>query len=82
MEKINVEANTVEMDKILAALENMEDEQQAVELLREFNEKSAELKNLLLNKDPSLDHNIWKMECDLANREFGRIIKKILGPDQ
>ena len=79
MDKINVETDTAKIDEVLAALEEMEDEKLAVELLKEFNEKSADLKALLLNKDPNLDHNIWKMECDLANRDLGRVIKKILG---
>ena len=79
MDKINVETDTAKIDEVLAALEEMEDEKLAVELLKEFNEKSADLKTLLLNKDPNLDHNIWKMECDLANRDLGRVIEKILG---
>ena len=78
MDKINVETDTAKIDEVLAALEEMEDEKLAVELLKEFNEKSADLKTLLLNKDPNLDHNIWKMECDLANRDLGRVIEKIL----
>jgi len=81
MNKIDVQADTEKMDKVLNALEEMDDEKLAVQLLKEFNEKSADLKALLLNKDPNLDHNIWKMECDLANRDLDRVIKKILASE-
>ena len=69
------------MTKIMDILESMADEELAVELLREFNEKSAELKTLLLNNDSNLNHNIWKMECDLANRELKRVVEKIMEQD-
>ena len=82
MSKINVQTDTEKMNLVMQALEEMKDQARAVALLRDFNEKSADLKSLLMNKDPNLDHNIWKMECDLANRDLSRVIEKILGSEK
>ena len=66
-----------EHEEILEILEFMEDEQRAVRLLKEFNDKTAALGKLLLNRDQSLDHNQWKELCDKAKAEVDQLIKEI-----
>lgn len=66
-----------EIERILEKLENLENEQLAVELLREFNLASSELGKLLLNLDQSLTHEEWKKRCDDAQLKLNSIIKKI-----
>ncbi|MBP9681393.1 MAG: hypothetical protein KBD76_08305 [Bacteriovorax sp.] len=66
-----------EIERILEKLENLENEQLAVELLREFNLASSELGKLLLNLDQSLTHEEWKKRCDKAQQKLNSIIKKI-----
>lgn len=66
-----------DLNKILEKLENLEDEELAVELLRDFNNASKKLGKLLLNLDQSLTHEQWKKECDLAKLDLEAIVKKI-----
>jgi hypothetical protein len=66
-----------EIERILEKLENLENEQLAVELLREFNLASSELGKLLLNLDQSLTHEEWKERCGKAQQKLNSIIKKI-----
>ena len=49
----------------------------AVKLLKEFNDQSRSLGLLLMNRDPSLDHEKWKQECDDAQRELDKLVKTI-----
>ncbi len=69
--------DTNEIDEIMEILENFEDEELAVRLLKEFNEKTARLGKLLMNLDKSLSHEDWKSQCDLAKKEIDNIVKKI-----
>ncbi len=66
-----------EIDRILEILENLEDEELAVSLLKEFNLASSELGRLLLNLDGTLTHDEWKIRCDHAKIELDNIVKKI-----
>lgn len=66
-----------EIERILEKLENLEDEELAVELLKEFNRASSELGKLLLNLDNSLTHDEWKNLCDKAQSSLDQIVKKI-----
>lgn len=66
-----------EVNAILEKLENLDDEAMAVNLLKEFNLASSRLGKLLLNLDNSLSHDEWKVECDRAQDELDRIVKKI-----
>ena len=66
-----------EVSEILEILENMSDETLAAELLREFNDKSRDLGQLILNKDQNLDHREWKRMCDQAKLELDEVIDKI-----
>ncbi len=66
-----------EVNAILEKLENLADEELAVKLLREFNAASSKLGKLLLNQDNSLAHDEWKRECDQAQDELDRIVKRI-----
>jgi hypothetical protein len=66
-----------EINAILEKLENMEDEELAVELLREFNACSSKLGKLLLNLDKNLTHDAWKNECDKARLALDTVVKRI-----
>lgn len=66
-----------DINVILEKLENMEDEELAVELLMEFNSCSGKLGKLLLNLDKNLAHDIWKNECDKARFALDTVVKKI-----
>lgn len=66
-----------EINEILEKLENLEDEELAVELLREFNLASKKLGKLVLNLDKSIPHEEWKKECVVAQDELSRVIKRI-----
>ena len=48
-----------------------------ITLLKEFNDQSRSLGLLLMNRDPSLDHEKWKQECDDAQRELDKLVKTI-----
>ena len=63
--------------EILRILENLDDDQLAVDLLNEFNAKTKKLGQLILNQDSSLSHEEWKRLCDQAKIEVDEIIKKI-----
>lgn len=63
--------------EILRILENLDDEQLAVDLLNEFNAKTKKLGQLILNQDSSLPHEEWKKLCDQSKIEVDQIIKKI-----
>ena len=66
-----------EINTILEKLENLEDEELAVELLREFNGSSKKLGKLILNLDKSIPHEEWKAQCDQARLELNNVIKRI-----
>lgn len=66
-----------EINEILEKLENLEDEELAVELLREFNLASKKLGKLVLNLDKSIPHEEWKKECSVAQEELNSVIKRI-----
>ena len=76
--KLTAVADVEQMSKILEILEEMEDQELAVKLLKNFNDKSSELNLLLQNKDAQLNHNVWKMECDLLSRDLKRAVDAIL----
>jgi len=69
--------DTTELDSIMNKLEEMEDEQQAAALLREFNDASRDYGKLLMNHNESLTHDEWKAECDKAKEELHKLIVKI-----
>ena len=66
-----------EINAILAKLEDLEDEDLAVELLREFNASSKKLGQLILNLDKTISHDEWKKRCDVAQKELDKIVKRI-----
>ena len=66
-----------EIERILDKLENFEDEQLAVELLKEFNRYSSDLGKLLLNLDKTLSHDEWKKRCDESKTRLEAVIKRI-----
>ena len=62
---------------LLEKLESLADEALATRLLSELNQKSSKLGKLLLNKDESLDHGVWKASCDDAREEVDKLVKEI-----
>lgn len=66
-----------DINAILEKLENLEDEELAVELLKEFNSASKILGKLLLNLDKSLPHEEWKKQCDEAQSRVNAVVSRI-----
>jgi hypothetical protein len=66
-----------EINRLLEILENSEDEELAVILLKDFNGASKRLGKLLLNLDKELTHDEWKNKCNLAQSELDQVIFKI-----
>ena len=58
-------------------LELIEDEQLAVTLLKEFNEKTKLLGQLITNRDPNLSHSEWERLCSDAKKNVDNVVKKI-----
>jgi hypothetical protein len=69
--------DNLEINEILEKLETLEDEELAVELLKEFNDSSKHLGKLILNLDKSLSHDAWKKECDQARARLDAVVKRI-----
>jgi hypothetical protein len=67
----------IEIDEVMEILENMEDEQLAVIKLKEFNDATKVLGELLMNLDKELSHDEWKVRCDHAKKEVERIVDEI-----
>lgn len=70
--------DTSEMEKVMAKLESLEDQELAVSLLKEFNDATKRLGQLLMNLDPTLSHNEWKHKCDEAQKSVDEIVQKIV----
>ena len=66
-----------EINELLEILENLDNEELAVELLKEFNSSSKDLGKLLLNLDKGLEHNDWKLECEVAQKRLDTVIARI-----
>jgi hypothetical protein len=66
-----------EINVLLEILENFDDEELAVELLKEFNSSSKDLGKLLLNLDKSLPHDEWKRQCDVAQKRLNDVVARI-----
>lgn len=73
-----------ELNEIMQILEDCNDESRAVELLREFNDRSAHWGRLFLSRDPQLPHQDWKNLCDKAEKDLLDCVTKIrsLGRDK
>lgn len=66
-----------EINVLLEILENLDDEELAVELLKEFNSSSKDLGKLLLNLDKTLAHDEWKSQCDVAQKRLDDVVARI-----
>lgn len=66
-----------EIEEIMDILENYENEELAVQYLREFNEKTSYLGKLLMNLDKSLSNEEWKALCDKAKKDVDAVVQKI-----
>ena len=71
------EVDNWEIEQLTQILEDADDQQLAVELLKELNESTRLHGNLLMNKDPNLDHDEWKNKCDEAQQRVLEVVKKI-----
>lgn len=74
---INQLIDNTDLNKVMEVLENMEDEQLSVKLLKEFNDRTKQLGELIMNRDPELDHAHWKAQCDDAKKAVERVVEEI-----
>lgn len=66
-----------EVEKVLAKLEELEDQELAVKLLKKFNDATRELGTLLMNQEEGLDHEEWKSQCDMAKKQVDAVLAEI-----
>lgn len=66
-----------EMQEVLDKLENLEDEQLANQLLKEFNDRTKVLGQLIMNLDKNLTSDEWKARCDEAKKQVDETLQKI-----
>ena len=66
-----------DMQAVLDKLENLEDEQLANELLKEFNDRTKVLGKLIMNLDKELSSDEWKQRCDEAKKSVDEILQQI-----
>ncbi len=69
--------DTDEMERVITKLETLEDEELAVQLLKELNDKTKALGDLIMNRDQELDNDIWKQKCDEAKEQVDELLEKI-----
>ena len=66
-----------EINEVMEILEEMADEELAVSLLKELNEKTKALGTLIVNRDKALDHAEWKTQADDAKKQVDDLVAKI-----
>lgn len=69
--------DNAELEVLMSKLEEHEDEELAVQLLRELNDATSSYGKLLLNQNQNLSHEQWKSDCDNAKMRVDNIIQKI-----
>ena len=67
-----------DLEQIMEKLESFDDQEMAVKLLKEFNDKSKKHGKLILNKDAQLEHDEWKRMCDSAQQDINEVVGRIL----
>jgi len=72
-----VKVENVELSEIMEKIECIEDDQAAIDLLKDFNLKTKKLGNLIMNRDVELSHKSWEAQCKEAKKEADLIVKKI-----
>ncbi|WP_127714235.1 hypothetical protein [Halobacteriovorax sp. HLS] len=72
---MNIEDTSLE--EVMNKLETMEDEQLAVVKLKEFNDATKELGELLMNLNKDLSHDEWKKRCDTAKKKVDAVVNEI-----
>lgn len=77
MNSLNNLIDMSEMNALLEILEGMEDEELAAQLLKELNDKTRELGELIMNRDPNLNHGEWKAQSDEAKAAVDAIVTRI-----
>lgn len=65
------------MQEVLDKLENLEDEELAKDLLKEFNDRTKVLGQLIMNLDKELSSEEWKSRCDDAKKSVDETLQKI-----
>ncbi len=66
-----------ELEELMNILENMEDEELAVQLLARLNKASKELGLLVMNTEAAIKHEEWKEQCDRARIEVEKVVAEI-----
>jgi len=69
--------DNIDLESLMGKLEKLEDEELAVQLLRELNDSTSSYGKLLLNQNKNLSHEQWKHDCDAAKIRVDNIIKRI-----
>lgn len=75
--KIETYVENNDLNEIMEILERLDNEKLAVELLKEFNDKTKAHGQLLLNMNANLTNDEWKDQCDKARKEVESVVSKI-----
>lgn len=76
--ELPVKIDNTETLQVLEKLENLEDQELAIKLLKQLNDKTSELGKFIVNRDPELDHGTWKIKCDQLQNEVDMLIADIM----
>ncbi len=71
--------DTSETQDIIDILEELSDQELAVKLLKEFNDRTKALGLLLMNKDKNISHEEWEKKCKDARFKVDEILHEIRG---
>jgi hypothetical protein len=66
-----------ELNRVMEILEEMEDQNLAVKLLKEFNDKTRILGQIIMNKDDELGDEEWERQGREAKLAVDDLIKEI-----
>lgn len=69
--------DNIDLESLMGKLEDLEDEELGVELLKELNDATSSYGKLLLNQNQNLPHKQWKQDCDKGKVRVDNIIKRI-----
>ncbi|EQC49181.1 hypothetical protein M899_0742 [Bacteriovorax sp. BSW11_IV] len=75
--KIETYVENNDLNEIMLILEELDDEKLAVELLKEFNDKTKVHGQLILDMNSNLDNEEWKVKCDKARQDVEAVVQRI-----
>lgn len=69
--------DTKEMERILAMIESLPDDEVSIKFLKEFSEKHKNFSKILFDKNPQISHDEWKQKCSQAKLEIDEFLSRL-----